>query len=458
MPSPIRVRWQRARARLLLWGAFVLTAIPAVPAEAAQPRPVVILPIKAPDGARSIYGDYLAVVIRRLGIPTVSLGDVGAQLRLVKIQRMLTGCVGAACVQATRALDLDLDGDEIVSASIVRDSKTSTYLVVMTRLDTATGVALGRFEGEAATTTALRQTLRRGARVLFGRQIDPAAVGALLVQTKPERVAATLDGRAIGRTPIVLERVAAGDHELVLTSRTARVIRPVFIEPGAVTPVRISMNRPPATVHIFSDPPGAQVMCNDEIVGRSPVILEDVTATELDLQLEKPGFRPINKRVRLASLDAEARRVPVVALSTLQPRWPIGLGTLVGTTFDARAADAGTGFSIEAHADLFNSLQVGVGYAHPTTVFGSLRLFPWRTDLEIGWVARIAGVQLGGRRVPSNLRRWDAAFMAGIAVAYSVETRFGRLGLLAEGGPSFLATNLDRWTVPVTVAGLWRFR
>ena len=428
-------------------------------AHAAEPRTVVVLPVQSPDGSgQSIYGDYLAVVIRRLGMPTVSVGDVGAQLRLIKTQQMLTGCSGAACVQATRQLDLDLQGDEIVSASIARASSKAPFLVVMTRLDAATGVALGRFEGQASTTTALRQTLRRGARILFGRQVDPAASGALLVQTRPDGVQVKLDGKPIGRTPIVLERISAGDHEVVLVSRTARVVRSVFIKPGEVTPVRITMDRPPATVHVFSDPPGARVEVDGEVIGRSPVILEDVTDAELSLRLEKPGYRPVEKNVSLASLSPEDRREPVVALTNLRERWPVGLGALVGTTFDARAASEGTGFSIEAFTDLFDFFQVGVGYAHPTTVFGSVRVFPIRSDLELGLVARVAGVRLGGNDVPSNLRSWDAALMGGIAVAYSLETSVGRFGLLAEAGPSFLVSNFDRWTLPLTVAGMWRFQ
>ncbi len=446
--------------RMLGAWAFALTALCGVRAEADEPKRIVILKVSAPDVSGdepSIYDNYLAAVVQNLGYSTVSVADVNARIELADAQRFL-GCKGAGCVEVAGQLNLDLQGDEILTAQLDRASKGSPLVVVMARLDAATGVALDRFEGEAATETALRQTLRRGVRTLFGRQVDPSATGALLVQTQPEGVVAELDGKRIGRTPIVLEDVSAGDHELVLTSSTARVVRSVFVQPGEVAPVRIAMARPPVTVHVFTQPAGARVMVGGEPVGQSPVILEDITDDTLDIRIEKPGFRPAKTRVRLADLDSEARRAPKVELIPLKKRWPVGVGTWVGTTFDALTASEGTGFSAEVHANLFTHFQLGVGYAHPTTVFGSFRAFAVRQDLEFGLVTKVVGVQVGGDAVDPDLRRWETAFMSGLILAYSRETAWGRFGLMVEGGPSFLVDGLDGWTVPVTVAGTWRFQ
>lgn len=451
---------RRQRATSLAIGTMVLAATVPAGAETEEARRVVVLPVKAADAGDakpSIYGNYLAAVIRRFGFRTITFSDVTARTRLAQAQR-LVGCEGAKCVAIAGELKLDLEGDEIVTAEFAQAAKTSPLLVVMARLDATTGVAIARFEGEAATAAALRKTLQRGARVLFGREVDPAATGALLVQTRPVDVRVELDGTHVGRSPVVREQVAAGDHELVLTSSTARVVRSVFVPPGRVARVSITMDRPPVTIHIFSDPPGAQVTVDGDWLGRAPVILEDVVEDEIEIRLQKSGYRPSRRRVRLSQLDSEARRRPHVVLVDLSERWPVGVGLIVGTTFEALTVREGTALSAEAYLDLFDRIQVGVGFTNPVSVFGSLRAFAVREDLEVGVLARAVGVRVGGDSVDSDLRRWELALMGGLVVGYSRETAWGRFGVLVEGGPSFLVDRVERWTFPVTAAATWRFQ
>lgn len=446
-------------SRVPLAGLVGLACLAPGLVSAAEATKVVVLPIQAESPAATeasaIYSDYIAVVVRELGYETVSASDIRAQIQLSQARRLL-GCTGGDCVATAEALQLQLQGDELVNSSLVRTSSSGAYQVVMARLDAATGVALSRFEGRAGTDAALRQTFRRGARVLFGREVSPDAVGALLLQTEVPGVLAELDGSVLGRTPIVREKVPAGDHRVVFTSSTARVAREVFVEPGSVTRVRISMDHPPKTLHVFSEPPGAQIYLDGELRGVSPFVVEDYTGLRAELRATKSGYRPTEVSVDLRE-NADTNE-PVVVLTDLRKAWPVAIGAMAGVTFDALTADQGVAFSAELTVDPVPALQVGVGFATPVAVYGSLRIYPVRDVFDLGFVARLAGVQTGGDAVPAELRRWEAAVMGGLVLGTTAETPLGHIGALVEAGPSFLLSRPDQITVPVTVSGQWRFQ
>lgn len=396
------------------------------------------------------YSDVAATALDRLGVKTVNTSDIRAQVQLAEIRRLLEGCEGDACAGETQALGAQLDAAELLRGRILRQERG--FLVSLARLRVDSGAIVKRFEGTAGSSTLLQATVRRGIRVLWGREIDPAATGALVISTVPPNVRVEVDGELIGRTPLNRPSFPAGDHEVVLTSSAARIVRAVLIEPGELSRLRVDMARPPITVRAFSLPDDVEVIWAGEVVGRTPLILEDVPSGAVELTFRAKGYRPKTVRVDVGGRQSSVADVE----AQLEERWPVAIGAIVGSAADLRDPGAGVAFSGEVTLDLGEVVQIGVGATNPPAVFGSARIYFLRSDLELGLLLRSIGVFASADLVPEAARGARFVGMGGLTIAYSVATEIGRLGLLLESGA---ALDLDgALAVPVTLAGLWRFR
>lgn len=396
------------------------------------------------------YADVAATVLDRLGRRTVSLADIRAQVRLAEMRRLLEGCEGDACGGETQALGAQLDAAELLRGRILRQERG--FLVILTRLRVDTGAVVRRFEGSAGSSSLLQATVRRGVRILWGKEIDPAATGALVISTTPPSVRVEIDGKWAGRTPLNFPSFAAGDHEVVLTSSAARISRAVLIEPGGVTRLRVDMARPPITVRAFSLPDDVEVIRAGAVVGRTPLILDDIPSGMVELTFRREGYRP--KMVRV-EVDGQETAVATVE-AKLEARWPVAVGAILGAAADVRDPGAGVAFSGEVTVDLGDVVQLGLGGTNPPSLFGSVRIHLLRSDLELALLLRGLGVFATANDVPEDARDPRLVGMAGVTAAYTFETDVGRLGVLLESGA---AVDIGgALAVPVTLAGLWRFR
>ena len=402
----------------------------------------------------SVFADVAATEAQRLGQGVVSVADVRARVRLEGLRQVVEGCEGEACGGQTARLGEMFEVDNLLRGSVARAS--SGYVVTLSLLRSSDGAALARFEGSAGSEVMLQSTIRRGVRVILGREFDPAAVGILSIRTERPGARVEVDGEFRGRSPLTLRGCPAGDHELVLTSSSARVVHPVLVEPGQLARVDLDLEHPPVTLHLFSDPDGAVILRDGEQFGRAPMLLEDVPAEPIQLEFVARGHR---RRIVSVDLRAEERAhpgLPITVEAELEPEWPVGLGAIVGVVSDAGAVADGVAFSGEVTVDLGDHVQIGAGGTVPASVFGALRLYALRDGFELGALARVAGVLSTAPSVPDDARTTRLALQGGLVLGWSGLTPAGRVGFLVEGGPAF---DLDgHISLPVTAAGQWRFR
>lgn len=119
--------------------------------------------------------------------------------------------------------------------------------------------------------------------------------------------------------------------------------------------LREAMARPQGTLHVTSQPAGAQVRSGDRVLGKTP-LSRPAFAQPLALTVQLPGFAPESRQVVVTALGTTEVQValkplppagarPVVTMQRRRPRWRIGLGIA------ALAVGAGlTGFGASALA------------------------------------------------------------------------------------------------------------
>ncbi len=116
------------------------------------------------------------------------------------------------------------------------------------------------------------------------------SAGALNVTSDPPGAEISLDGRAMGRTPLRLETLA-GDHRLTATvPGWPPQQREVKVEPRGETAAAFEFSH--GSVKITSAPGGAAVYAGETELGRTPLLLEEVKPGTVRYEVRLPGFRP----------------------------------------------------------------------------------------------------------------------------------------------------------------------
>jgi hypothetical protein len=122
-----------------------------------------------------------------------------------------------------------------------------------------------------------------------------AATAKLVVGSRPSGATVSVDGEARGKTPLTL-MVPAGEHKVALArERYATVTRSVDV-PGRL---EVTLRRPPATLHVESDPPGGEVIVEGRPRGKTPVDVTLDAFHHYDVQVMLLGTKPWHKRVAL---------------------------------------------------------------------------------------------------------------------------------------------------------------
>ena len=129
--------------------------------------------------------------------------------------------------------------------------------------------------------------------------VAPPSLPSLSVDSEPQGATVSLDLRDVGRSPLVLPRVAPGLH-------TVRVVREGFapaqlsfqIAAGVnVAPLRFVLQSTSASLALRSEPAGAGVSLDGRPAGTTPVAGLVLPAGPHELRVEQRGFKVWKRRV-----------------------------------------------------------------------------------------------------------------------------------------------------------------
>jgi len=136
------------------------------------------------------------------------------------------------------------------------------------------------------------------------------------VDSLPSGATVWVDGLAVGTTPVALENLPAGDHEVAVAKEGfVRATEVVTSAPGA-TPLVFAPQPAQALLSIASTPSDASVLVDGNSVGRTPLAELALEEGVHQVEVRRRGHQPFRARVEARpgeSLHYVARLNPVAA-------------------------------------------------------------------------------------------------------------------------------------------------
>jgi hypothetical protein len=162
-----------------------------------------------------------------------------------------------------------------------------------------------------------------GSKVSQFFELPPATstLGELQVRTEPSPAAVSVDGRAVGRSPVSVADLTPGTHTVVLQHESGTVTQQVLIEEGKITSLVVPIAASSAKAGTgagwisIAAPADVQVFENERLVGTNRIdrIMLPVGRHDLEIANEALGYR-------------EKKTVQVTAgqVSAIKLQWPQG--------------------------------------------------------------------------------------------------------------------------------------
>ncbi len=154
--------------------------------------------------------------------------------------------------------------------------------------------------------------LASGKRYTLSVKLEPEPFGGLEVGSNPAGAEILLDGKVLGKAPFSSDHVPMGRHRLALRMPCyATESREVVILPLKTVRLDLSMKPSCGTVELVSEPPGAELSIDGEMVGKTPYRLVDANAGEVTVALSKECFHPVESRIEIVPGKETSYRFPL---------------------------------------------------------------------------------------------------------------------------------------------------
>lgn len=161
----------------------------------------------------------------------------------------------------------------------------------------------------------------------------PSLPGTMDLKSDPDGAMVTVNGQNRGKTPLRLEGLLPGSYTVIFSLPGYReTSAQVTVQGGAVFEVTATLGPETGSLFVNSTPPGARVLLDGSVAGFTPAVLENVTAGNHTVTLEKDGFGTVTRQVSPSS----GLRVPVDAVLE-----PLPAATATGATLPAPTRAAG---------------------------------------------------------------------------------------------------------------------
>ncbi len=144
----------------------------------------------------------------------------------------------------------------------------------------------------------------------------PVQAAGLKVISQPPGAEVLVDGRVKGRTPLDLDDVEPGHHDVEVRARGyAPYRRSVELERGAHSRVEVTLLSALNSLTVESQPPGASVTVNGTSRGAAPVVIGDLESGNNDVTVELPGLPPQGRTVRVGGSSGGSHHTITFRLS-----------------------------------------------------------------------------------------------------------------------------------------------
>jgi serine/threonine protein kinase len=130
-------------------------------------------------------------------------------------------------------------------------------------------------------------------------RLDPVFAKVTVTST-PEGASVTLDGDEKGETPLTLEKVRYGKHEIAIRKGGHdKVLKNIDIQSDKPVAVDAELKELPGAIAVTSVPEGAKLKINGELKGETPFTVNGLKAGEYTVTLSKDGYLVREEKVKV---------------------------------------------------------------------------------------------------------------------------------------------------------------
>jgi hypothetical protein len=143
-----------------------------------------------------------------------------------------------------------------------------------------------------------------------------AQTARLRVVTAVPEAEVFLDGSSVGKAPIDRNDLAPGKHYVVVRARGyAEWKREVMVDPAAATTLTADLSAS-GQIKVIANVPGADVLIDGAIVGKSPVTADNVAAGEHVIEVKAKGYVDARQGVHLDGGEQKVLSAELASLSS----------------------------------------------------------------------------------------------------------------------------------------------
>ena len=118
-----------------------------------------------------------------------------------------------------------------------------------------------------------------------------AKPGSMNIYSEPSGAKIYLDNAYVGETPMSLEKVAEGEHEIRLVKLDYKIwTSKVVVRSFKPTDVKTTLEVSPGILTVNSDPVDADIFVKGKYIGKTPYTLGNITPGEVVVRVEKNGY------------------------------------------------------------------------------------------------------------------------------------------------------------------------
>lgn len=139
--------------------------------------------------------------------------------------------------------------------------------------------------------------------------------GTLKLVSEPQGAKVTVNNKEVGKTPMQLDTVSEGLYQVVYDLPGFQVLaRQVEVRSGQQTEVKGVLKVKPGALSVTSDPSGADVFINEQRMGVTPLVIDNVIPGTISVRVEKAQFSTLRDVVTVkpgtqASFSAPLQRL-----------------------------------------------------------------------------------------------------------------------------------------------------
>lgn len=289
---------------------FVLTLMHMSMAQESQKTNIAVIDLNSHGGLTKSEISSLSDRLRSLLVRTKAFDvvDRGQMEEILKEQGFqMSGCTSAECaIEAGQILGVE----EMITGSIGKIGRLYTIDIVLIDVQTARIIkSITRdYQGEIEGLVALMQSITNELSGLQKPQTTPKKKIEISVNSQPNNSEVYIDNQLVGRTPLKLSDVSAGQHQLkIQKSGYAPYEERIDVKSGDNKSYSGKLKKI-FTLKIDSDPSDAEIYVNNKKIGATPFSSSGIEGARLNVIVRKTNYKPWIKTITLSKntkLDAK---------------------------------------------------------------------------------------------------------------------------------------------------------